>query len=386
MSRDSHRRGRLAAPGTALLIVLTFAGGVVSPPRAQGQTPVSQQLTREQREQQYDQLASDYAQFEQQFSMLKRVVKLVSATVVHIEATHDGLSTGTFSARGRTEEAGSGVLVELGDKMYILTNRHVIRETVAGNIKVKLDDGRIINPVRTWSDRETDVAVMEVDHDDLVSARLGNSDEVEIGDFVVAVGSPFGRSRSVTYGIISAKGRHGLELGDDQLGFQDFLQTDAAINPGNSGGPLINLRGEVIGINTAIASASGGNEGIGFSIPVNMVKAIAQRLIEDGHVVRAFLGVKLDAEFGPTMAARMGLPILQGAKISAIIPDSPAAASALQVEDVIIEFNGVRIVDDNHLVNVVSLTDVGKSVSVSLYRNGQAIQTSVQVGNRPPSR
>jgi serine protease Do len=160
------------------------------------------------------------------------------------------------------------------------------------------------------------------------------------------------------------------------------LQTDAAINPGNSGGPLINLRGEVIGINTAIASASGGNEGIGFSIPINMVKAIAQRLIEDGHVVRAFLGVKLDAEFGPTMAARMGLPVLQGAKISAIIPESPAAASQLQVEDVIFEFDGVRIVDDNHLVNIVSLTDVGKTVPVSLYRNGQSIQTSVQVGNR----
>ncbi|MEX0938379.1 MAG: trypsin-like peptidase domain-containing protein [Pirellulales bacterium] len=389
MSRDSHRRGSRTALGVGLLIVLLSAGGIASLPLAHGQTPLSQALSPEQREQQYDQLARDYAQFEQQFSLLKRVVKLVSGTVVHIEATHDGLSTGTFSARGRTEEAGSGVLVDLGDKMYVLTNRHVIKESPAGNIKVKLEDGRIIHPVRTWSDRETDVAVMEVEDDDLVSARLGNSDEVEIGDFVVAVGSPFGLSRSVTYGIISAKGRHGLELGDDQLGFQDFLQTDAAINPGNSGGPLINLRGEVIGINTAIASASGGNEGIGFSIPINMVKAIAQRLIVDGHVVRAFLGVKLDAEFGPTMASRMGLPVLQGAKISAIIPDSPAAASQLQVEDVIFEFDGVRIVDDNHLVNIVSLTDVGKSVPVSLYRHGQSIQTSVQVGNRgeyPASR
>ena len=139
---------------------------------------------------------------------------------------------------------------------------------------------------------------MAVEAADLIPASLGDSDRMEIGDFVLAVGSPFGLSHSVTFGIISARGRHDLELGDATIRFQDFLQTDAAINPGNSGGPLCNLRGQVIGINTAIASNSGGNEGIGFSIPVNLFMGVARQLIDNGKVTRAFLGVTLDAKFG----------------------------------------------------------------------------------------
>src|SRR6185503_4020578 len=141
----------------------------------------------------------------------------------------------------------------------------------------------------------------------LVPARLGDSGKLEIGDFVLAVGSPFGLSHSVTYGIISAMGRRDLELGDDGVPYQDFLQTDAAINPGNSGGPLLNLRGEVIGINTAIASNSGGNEGIGFTIPINMTMYVARQLIDRGSVAHAYLGVRLDMNFGPEAAAKLGL-------------------------------------------------------------------------------
>jgi serine protease Do len=186
----------------------------------------------------------------------------------------------------------------------------------------------------------------------------------------------------VTYGIISAKGRRDLSLGSEGLKFQDFLQTDAAINPGNSGGPLMNLRGEVVGINTAIASSSGGNEGIGFTIPINMASVVATQLVTQGKVTRAFLGVHLDSRFGPDAAARLGLPVSYGARVTGITPKSPADGSDVKIGDVILQFNGVRIEDDNHLVNLVSLTPVGQEVNVVVYREGKTHSVKVKVGYR----
>jgi serine protease Do len=215
-----------------------------------------------------------------------------------------------------------------------------------------------------------------------VAAPLGNSDRLEIGDFVLAVGSPFGLSHSVTFGIISAKGRRDLHLDDAGLRFQDFLQTDAAINPGNSGGPLCNLRGEVIGINTAIATNSGRNEGIGFAIPINMFMAVARQLVETGQVVRAFLGVTLDARFGAALAAEIGLPGLMGARVTALTPGSPAETARLQPGDVILEIDGTKVEDDLHLINLVGLLGVGKTVPLVIFRDGKTISTTVQLGDR----
>ena len=172
-------------------------------------------------------------------------------------------------------------------------------------IEIHLADGRVLHPIRIWNDSETDVAVMAIDQvPGLAAAQFGDSDALEIGDFVLAVGSPFGLSQSVTRGIVSAKGRHNLDLGDDDLKWQNFIQTDAAINPGNSGGPLVNLRGEVVGLNTAIASASGGNEGIGFSIPINIVARTALALVEGRPVPRGFLGVDLDDQLQSSSGPR----------------------------------------------------------------------------------
>jgi serine protease Do len=223
---------------------------------------------------------------------------------------------------------------------------------------------------------------MAINTEGLVPARLGDSGKLEIGDFVLAVGSPFGLSHSVTYGIISAKGRRDLRLGDDGVQYQDFLQTDAAINPGNSGGPLLNLRGEVIGLTTAIASSSGANEGIGFAIPINMAMVIADQLVERGLVVRAFLGVKLDASFGPAEAARLGMARPQGARVTGITRNSPAELARIQVGDVILEFDGSRVEDDMHLINLVSLTPVQKEVDVRLLREGRPVHLRVRVANR----
>jgi serine protease Do len=344
---------------------------VVSDVRAQ--SPGPNPLTRtDVREQLYQQLYRDVEELERHGNVLKTVVKLVGPTVVHIEARRTEGSR--VYGRSRTiEEAGSGVLVELGPKIYVLTNRHVVRDAPMASIDIGLGDGRTIHPTKVWMDRDTDVAVLAVDAPNLVACRVGDSDKIEIGDFVVAVGSPFGLSHSVTYGIISAKGRRDLELGDGTVRFQDFMQTDAAINPGNSGGPLIGLRGEVIGINTAIASNHGGNEGVGFAIPINMAIGVARQLVENG--------VTLDSKFTPETAERLGLPRKLGAHVIRVMPGSPAEKSRLSVGDVILNFNGVPIDDDSHLVNVISLTRVGSEVPVVVFRGGQTLNLKTTVSD-----
>ena len=229
---------------------------------------------------------------------------------------------------------------------------------------------------------KTDLSVLEVDKRGLTPARLGNSDEVEIGDFVLAVGSPFGLSHSASYGIVSALNRQDLELGPQGVRYQDFIQTDAAINPGNSGGPLMNLKGEVIGINTAIASNSGGNDGIGFTIPINMVMRIVSDLIDYGEVKRGFLGVSLDARYSPERAQKLGLDRSYGAFISSITPSSPAAVSNLQVGDVILEYNNLRVRNDSHLVTKVSLSSIGERVPLRIFRRGNFQTVFVKIGNK----
>jgi serine protease Do len=315
---------------------------------------------------------------ERQSNVLKKVAKLVEPTVVHIDAEKS-----LYGRKSDVEEAGSGFIVRLGDSHYVITNRHVIKNANLRDIKIRLADGRVLNPNKVWSDPETDIAVMSLTASHLASSALGDSNQVEIGDFVLAVGSPFNLSHSVTFGIISAKGRRDLKLGDD-IRFQDFLQTDAAINPGNSGGPLINLRGEVVGMNAAIASSSGGNEGIGFTIPINMVMVIARQLVERGTVVRGFLGVALDSKFSPAAATSVGLRRPRGARITRVTPGSPAEAARLQAGDVILKFNGVPVDNDTHLINMVTVSEVGKEAPLIIFRDQKLMTIAVKVGAAPP--
>jgi serine protease Do len=231
-------------------------------------------------------------------------------------------------------------------------------------------------------DEETDVGVLPIEAADLVASSIGDSDRMEVGDFVLAVGSPFNLSHSVTFGIVSARGRHDLELGDESVRYQDFLQTDAAINPGNSGGPLCNVRGEIIGINTAIASNSGGFEGIGFSIPINRFMAVARQLIDTGKVTRAFLGVSLDAKFGPDIAANLGMTQIAGTRVHTVTRGGPAEAAGIRAGDVIIKLDGIAIDDDAHLVNLVGLMEAGKRVSLEIFRDGKLIDIRVEVADR----
>jgi serine protease Do len=326
----------------------------------------------------FEELAREVAALQSHGSLLKKVVQLAKPSVVHIEAEKSQPS----HSRRRHEEAGSGVIVDLDEQTYVLTNRHVIRDSALTDIRVQLADGRTIHPTHVWEDPKTDVAVLAIAEDNLITARVAEDQVVEIGDFVLAVGSPFGLSHSVTYGIISAKGRRDLELGDGSIRYQNFLQTDAAINPGNSGGPLLNLRGEVIGINTAIASSSGGSEGIGFTIPIRMVMTVARQLIEYGHTVPAYLGVQLNDDFGPNDAVLLGVPRPHGAQITRVNPDTPAERAALQAQDVVLEFDGQRIEDDEHLINVVGFTPVGKRVEILVFREGELVRLEVEVDQR----
>jgi serine protease Do len=329
-----------------------------------------------QREAEYAALARDVETLGREFSLVKRVVRLVSPAVVHIESE----PLPKFSGLMRVEEAGSGVIVQFGSRYFVLTNRHVIRHSTAERIDIHLGDGRVLNPTQIRSDSETDVAALAIEADHLVPARLGDSEALEIGDFVLAIGSPFGLTQSVTRGIVSAKGRHNLDLGDAELKWQNFIQTDAAINPGNSGGPLVNLRGEVVGLNTAIASSSGGNEGIGFSIPVNIVARTARALVENRNVPRGFLGVKLDINFNQQRAQSLGLTRLVGTRVSKIEPSSPAERANLRINDVILEFNGVRIEQDMHLISLVKLSEIGRRVPITILRDGQILRMEVEIG------
>jgi len=347
-----------------------------------------------QRDEQYARIAEEVDLIERQHSLLRRVVRLVGPTVVHIEAIKEeaapersgssrpDLRTSKSENR-KVEEAGSGVIVQINNSNYIITNRHVIHAASLPNIKLETDSGAPLKPVRVWEDASTDIAVIDINRNDLPIAKLADSRNIEMGDFVFAVGSPFGLNHSVSYGIISAKGRRNLELGSKAIVYQDFIQTDAAINPGNSGGPLMNLRGEVVGINTAIASNSGGNEGIGFSIPINLAMTVAQQLIENGGLQRSYLGVSVERAFNADINLSAGSVRPRGAFVKVIKPNSPAELAGLRYGDVILEFDGNLVENDEHLVQLVGLTPMSRPVEVTVVRAGTRMRIMVELVPAP---
>jgi len=339
----------------------------------------------------YDQAARDAEPFERHAQQLRRVAQLVRPSVVHIDAKKP-LSK-PRSGKVTEEEAGSGVIAQIEGRTVVLTNRHVIHRADLDNIRIRLDDGREIRPLRLWSDPGTDLAVLEVEGADLDHARLADGRAtaeaedaliggVQIGDTVLAIGSPFGLAHSVTLGIVSAKGRRDLELGEGAVLFQDFIQTDAAINPGNSGGPLVNLRGEVVGLNTAIASNSGGSEGIGFAIPIAMVTFVARQLVETGTVTRAYLGVSLDKTFATRTAHRLGMIRPVGARVEGVTRGAPAEQAGIRPDDVILEFDGRPVEDDDHLMSIVSMAPVDREVDIVIFRDRERVTLRLRLARR----
>jgi serine protease Do len=384
-----------------VLVLAWFVVGVSCPALGQQLTTMpqkrnsffdrNQDAQQANRDQLYADLKKNASLIEQHYRHIKRIVNVVAPTIVHVEAKKQQKSSASKTEQSKElrpaiiEETGAGVVFQEGGRMYVLTNFHVIENSNVNDIRLEADN-RVFYPTRLLHDRETDLSVLEVNEPGLVPARFGDSNKIGVGDFVVAVGSPFGLSHSVSYGIISALGRHDLELGPQGVKFQNFFQTDAAINPGNSGGPMINLRGEVVGINTAIASNSGGSDGIGFAIPINMAMRIAGDLVKHGFVRRGFLGVSLDASYTFEKARALGLRRSKGALISNITANSPASASDLQRGDVIVEFDRVPVVDDSQLVTTVSLSAINRPVPVKVYRNGDIKTVYVTIGQRDDFR
>ena len=269
---------------------------------------------------------------------------------------------------------GSGVIVSPDG--YIITNNHVVEK--ADEIKVTLFDKRVFKGRIVGVDSKTDVAIIRIDAGNLPVLSWGDSDTLQVGEFVLAIGSPYGLSNTVTMGIISAVGRANVGIAD----YEDFIQTDAAINPGNSGGPLVNIKGELIGINTAIFSRTGGYQGIGFAVPSNMVRLVMDQLIQKGKVTRGWIGVSIQ-ELTPELAQQFGLKKSKGALVSDVVKDSPAAKAGIVRGDIIIQFNGKEVKDVSSLRNLVAQSKAGSAISLKILRGGKELTVQVDIVELP---
>jgi len=316
------------------------------------------------------------------------VVKAVLPAVVNISSTRV-IRTSGFSQDNpfgdlfpgfripdrpqRQQGEGSGVIVSADG--YIVTNNHVVDG--ATELTVSMADKREMQARVVGTDAKTDIALIKVDARDLPHVVLGNSSKVEVGDIALAMGNPFGLGQTVTMGIISATGRGGLGIED----YEDFIQTDASINPGNSGGALVNTRGELIGINTAILSRSGGNQGVGFAVPVDLVRHVMTQLKENGTVTRARLGVYFQ-ELTPKLASALGVKASNGAVVTEIVPDGPASKSGLQKDDVIVALNG-KTVDGRSLRNAVGSMSPGSTIDLKVLRGSTERNYSIILDRMP---
>jgi serine protease Do/serine protease DegQ len=272
------------------------------------------------------------------------------------------------------QSAGSGVIVDAKNG-YIITNYHVVEN--ATEITITLLDNRTFSAKVIGSDEGADVAVLQAKQPNLVAMALGDSTRLEVGDYVVAIGNPFGLQHTVTAGIVSALGRTGI----NPDGYEDFIQTDASINPGNSGGALVNLRGELVGINSAILSRTGGNIGIGFAIPVNMVKGVMDQLIKYGQVKRGVLGVNI-YNVTPDIAKEFGLTESSGALVAGVVQGSAAERAGVKTRDLITSINGIAMKDATELRNTIGMLRIGDKVEIGLLRDGKPLKVTALIAER----
>jgi len=313
-------------------------------------------------------------------------VDLAAPTVVNINTTKlvSGRSDPFFRRffddpqraprQRRDNSLGSGVIVS--EQGYILTNNHVIAG--ADEIQVALTDGRHVEAQVVGSDPETDVAVLRISLDNLPSITFGQSDMLRVGDVVLAIGNPFGVGQTVTQGIVSATERSHLGIST----FENFIQTDAAINPGNSGGALINAAGELVGINTAIYSRSGGSQGVGFAIPVSLVKIVMQQILQYGHAVRGWLGIEIQT-ISPPLAESFGLAEARGIIIAGVLPNGPADHAGLKTGDIILQINNEVIADGTDALNHIAQTAPGDEILLRGIRHGKPLSITAHTSHRP---
>ena len=316
--------------------------------------------------------------FEKLSKLFRQSAELAAPAVVNIQVTQNRPvgGRGTRSPKMPAEESGSGMIATIAQKQVILTNRHVIEEADRDAVQILTHDRRILVPTKIVSNEDFDIAVIEVAEKLPPSAQFGDSNQVMVGDIVLAVGNPFGLDRSVSMGIISAVGRRNVPGTGGLVPRVGFFQTDAAINPGSSGGVLLTLRGEVIGIVTAIATQGGRNEGVAFVMPINDVLRVAEQLVRTGTAVKPYMG------FAPEMVSfedrrKLAMDRFIGAKIKNIAPDTPAERAGLKVGDVVLAFNGTEVEDDLHVLHLVALSEIDKPVVLRINRNGEILTITV---------
>jgi Do/DeqQ family serine protease len=273
--------------------------------------------------------------------------------------------------RREFQSVGSGVIVDAA-KGYVITNNHVVEN--ADEIIVTLKDNRQVEATLVGTDPETDIALLTIRADNIRALPFGDSDSLQVGDFVIAIGNPFGLGQTVTSGIVSALGRSGLGIES----YENFIQTDASINPGNSGGALVNLRGELIGINTAILGPSGGNVGIGFAVPINMARSVIEQIVAYGEVRRGRLGVEVQ-DLTPEIAQALHISAPGGAVVARVAQNSPAQRAGLRPGDVIVAIDGVAVQNTSDLRNRIGLTPLGRSVELTVMRNGVTQEIEVRI-------
>jgi serine protease Do/serine protease DegQ len=324
---------------------------------------------------------------DQALPSLAPIIEDVAPAVVNISVSGSVMAANPLSrdpffgqflpppGRRQVQSAGSGVIVD-AENGYILTNFHVIED--AEEITVALEDNRALDATVVGSDADSDIAVLQVEADDLEEMPLGDSEQLRVGDFVLAIGNPFRLRHTVTSGIVSGLGRTGI----NPEGYEDFIQTDASINPGNSGGALINLRGELIGINTAIFSGTGGNIGIGFAIPVNMARSVMNQIISFGGVRRGLLGVNI-GPVTPDVAETYDLEDTTGAFVTEVSSGSAAEAAGLAIGDVIVSVDGETMDGPGALRNTIGLLRPGDTVTVGYMRDGELNSVMATLGERP---
>jgi Do/DeqQ family serine protease len=315
--------------------------------------------------------------------MLERVMPGVVniSTVTRLAAENHPLLRDPFFRRffdlpGRPRERenqslGSGVVID-GERGIIATNHHVVQG--ADEIRVTLNDGRLVDARLIGSDPETDIAVLQAKAKDLTSVPMADSDALKVGDFVVAIGSPFGLAQTVTSGIVSALGRTGLGI----EGYESFIQTDASINPGNSGGPLVNLAGELVGINTAILAPGGGNVGIGFAIPTNMARAVIEQILEHGAVRRGLFGATAQ-DLTPELADALATDVRRGAVIASVEPGSAAERAGLKPGDVVLALDGKPVSSSADLRTRIGLLRAGSPLTLTVLRKGERLRIAAEV-------
>ena len=276
-----------------------------------------------------------------------------------------------------TQATGSGVIIDAAQG-YVLTNGHVAAN--ATRIEVITKDNRRLTAKLIGTDGDTDVAVLQIPAGNLTAVPLGDSDRLQVGDFVLAIGNPFGLGQTVTSGIVSALGRSGLGV----EGYEDFIQTDASINPGNSGGPLVNLRGECVGINTAILTPGGGNVGIGFAVPINMARKVMEQILRFGEVKRGRIGVAIQ-DLTPDLAQAMNTTHTTGAVIARVDPGSPAERAGLHSGDLVVAVNGAAVRGGTQLRNMIGLAHIGDDVELTVDRRGAERKVAVHVDPAGPT-